>query len=160
MDADLARQIWRYDPETGKFFWLVSSRYKVLIGDEAGYFDGKYNRLAYAGKQYKSARVAWLMMTGKWPVDQIDHINQVKTDDRFCNLREATNAQNVCNAKVRGRSSVRGIFKRAYGYQVYLHKGFKHFYIGSFKNLEDAVKARNFASQKLHGEFATQERLL
>lgn len=39
------------------------------------------------GKQYKAHRVAWLLATGEYPTEEIDHFNRDKTDNRFDNLR-------------------------------------------------------------------------
>ena len=39
-------------------------------------------------------------MTGNWPKDMIDHRNRAKKDNRWCNLREVTRAQNAHNTGV------------------------------------------------------------
>jgi hypothetical protein len=49
------------------------------------------------GKQQRVHRLIWLYMTGEWPKDQIDHINNVKHDNRWKNLREADNQLNHYN---------------------------------------------------------------
>lgn len=143
LTAEEAKGIWRYDPDTGYFFWLISPKYDVLIGDRAGYFDGKYWRLRYKKKNYKASRVAWLVMTGSWPLDQIDHINRVKADDSFCNLREATNQENCNNRKVRSDNSlgISGICGDRSGFSVYRRGN----YVGHFKDLEQAKIARRLS---------------
>jgi HNH endonuclease len=46
---------------------------------------------------YRAGRLAWLYMTGEWPKNQIDHINRDKADNRFCNLRDVTQTENMRN---------------------------------------------------------------
>ena len=46
---------------------------------------------------YYSSRLAWLYMTGEWPEDQVDHINRIRDDDRWINLRAANQSQNSYN---------------------------------------------------------------
>ena len=60
-----------------------------LIG---GYFHGIiFNRL------YHVHRVIWFYMTGNFPKDQIDHINHIRNDNRWINLREASIQENDKN---------------------------------------------------------------
>lgn len=156
LTADTAKSIWRYEPLTGHFYWLLSPKYDVAIGSKAGWFDGKYYRLSYKGKRYKCSRVAWLITYGEWPAEQIDHINGIKSDDRIENLRKATNAQNACNALAKSSSylGLRGISKKRYGYQVLLGKNGGTVYVGHFKTIEAATAARDSAARELHGDFA------
>lgn len=89
----------RYEPDTGKFYWLVSGRGQTKrAGAEAGSKSSNgYTQLKYGGKVYLAHRLAWLFYYGEWPVNEIDHINRGKRDNRISNLREATRAQNLKN---------------------------------------------------------------
>ena len=40
-------------------------------------------------------------MTGKWPNGEVDHINGIRDDNRWCNLRDVTKSENQRNAKIR-----------------------------------------------------------
>lgn len=42
-----------------------------------------------------SHRIAWAMVNGRWPPDEIDHINRNRADNRLANLREATHLENT-----------------------------------------------------------------
>ena|SRR6266436_2436775 len=156
LTADLAHQIWNYDPDTGHFFHKKAPRYGITIGDRAGHFNGKYMMLRFKGREYKCARVAWLMMTGKWPEHQIDHINGGRLDDRFENLREATNAQNCRNRGVRSNNltGVKGVATSRYGYTSTITANGRKRYLGYFPSIDAAKVAYDAAANELHGDFA------
>ena len=42
-------------------------------------------------------RIVWLLNTGEWPKNTIDHINRDPLDNRFENLRDCTQAENNLN---------------------------------------------------------------
>lgn len=156
LTASEARDIWSYDPETGDFFWKISPKYDIPAGLRAGSFDGKYWRLNFKGRVYKASRVAWLYMTGLWPVHQIDHINGGKADDRFSNLREATNAQNSLNRKVKtsNKLGVKGVHKKRYGFVAQAVIGGRYVLNKQFRTLEAAKAAYDAAVAKAHGQYA------
>lgn len=56
-----------------------------------------YRRVTVGPKSYLAHRIVWLIVTGEWPSDQVDHIDQDRLNNRFANLRAATNAQNARN---------------------------------------------------------------
>lgn len=97
-----------YNDETGVFTRLVSSG-GVRAGEAAGSVKSNgYVYLSIAGKQHLAHRLAWFMVNGVWPENDIDHINGDRTDNRFCNLRLATRAENMQNerkARVSNKSS-------------------------------------------------------
>lgn len=89
----------RYEPDTGKFYWLVSGRGQTKrAGAEAGSKSSNgYTQLKHGGKVYLAHRLAWLFHYGEWPANEIDHINREKRDNRILNLRQATRSQNLKN---------------------------------------------------------------
>jgi HNH endonuclease len=98
LTADRFRYLLDYDPATGVWTWLVSTSNCTRAGAAAGHTgsDG-YHRIKIDGRSYLAHRLAWLYQTGAWPKREIDHRTLNKGDNRFENLREATDAQNVHN---------------------------------------------------------------
>lgn len=93
-------EILNYDPETGIFRWKISPALRVKIGDVAGSRQsGGYLQFAICRRLYRVHRVAWFYMTGEWPAQDLDHINGIKDDNRFANLRPSTRSQNQHNQR-------------------------------------------------------------
>jgi HNH endonuclease len=94
------KSILHYDPETGVWTWIKPPKHNLrLLDREAGYArspDG-YRVIRIWGAPYYASRLACLYMTGKWPDEEMDHINRDPTDDRWDNLREATSSLNKYN---------------------------------------------------------------
>lgn len=100
LTAQRLRELLSYDATTGRFTWLVS-RPGTFAGSVAGHLDSRsssgYRTICINWKTHREHRLAWLYMTGEWPVSLIDHINGVRDDNRWCNLREANKSQNGQN---------------------------------------------------------------
>lgn len=94
------RELTHYDPETGIFRWRVNRNNNAKKGDVLGKFsvspDG-YKTTMIDRKTQLQHRLAWLYVYGEWPINKIDHINRIKTDNRIRNLRCVTNDQNMQN---------------------------------------------------------------
>jgi len=58
--------------------------------------DGYY-RVFINGRGYSLARLAWYISNGAWPIEEIDHINRNRIDNRLTNLREVSRAENARN---------------------------------------------------------------
>lgn len=92
------KELLHYDPGTGDFTRLVRTSNSVKIGDIAGGLDADgYRYIRVEGKKYRAHRLAWLWMTGAWPIDQLDHRNGVRDDNRWDNLRESSQVENMQN---------------------------------------------------------------
>lgn len=151
------KNLLHYDPLTGVFTWLNSSR-KGFNGKVAGSLrnDG-YWAIKIKGKSEYAQRVAWLYMMGNWPTSTVDHKDLNKLNNRWLNLRIASQQEQCCNRGVAknntsGHKGVHWEAKRnrwlAYSY----HKGKRHFF-GYHKQKEDAVTAAENGRQALHKEF-------
>lgn len=144
-----------YDPLTGIWTWRNPlPRSKMKSGDIAGRITGGRRQIRIASGFFYASRLAWLYMTGEWPQDQIDHINRIRDDDRWENLREANQSQNSFNRSWCEESGEwRGI--RCCGNQFAVSIGNQ--YLGLFKTFEEAKAARDMKLMHKAGEFASME---
>jgi len=158
LTADYLRHVLHYDPLTGAWTWMNPvKRSKMHRGDVAGRIDCNGRRqIRIASGFFYSARLAHLYMTGEWPKDQMDHINRIRDDDRWENLRQATQSQNSYNREwAEAGGEWRGI--RANGNKFVVCIGGQ--YLGNFPTFEGAKAVRDKALQDWAGPFAvTPER--
>jgi len=102
------KEVLRYEPESGKWFWIKTSKYrKSNLGKEAGCVSKSGNlkgrrSINVRGKLYLASRLAWLYMTGKWPKHMIDHMDGNPSNDKWENLRDIRRGENVRNSMKRG----------------------------------------------------------
>jgi len=92
------KEILHYDPETGVFTWLEQISKKSKPGTVAGYYSSYgYRGITILNQQHRAHRLAFLYMEGDLPPSHVDHINRVRDDNRWCNLRHATPSINASN---------------------------------------------------------------
>lgn len=149
------KELLHYNPDTGLFTWKVSLSKRVKVGDIAGTVKNPgYLRIRIDGKPYYAHRLAWLYVYGAWPKDQIDHINGERTDNRICNLREATNAENQQNRKkqINNVSGYPGVYwnKSGQKWQARIKINSKTKYLGLFETPEAGHHAYLAAKAELH----------
>lgn len=156
--AEIAEWL-RYEPDTGDFFWRRPIRNQRAVGAKAGSIDSNgYFRIMVRGVRYKAHRLAWLLMTEVWPTGEIDHINGVKSDNRFCNLREATPSQQRANCPVRrnSRSQTKNVYFRPKDgkWIVRMRVNGKWNFFGSYANKEEAAHVAHLKEVEIYGEFS------
>lgn len=156
--GDWIRSLLEYDPFTGEFYWLKSG-HGISAGDLAGsvYANG-YRYIQIYSEDYRASRLAWFFVTGEDPIEFIDHKNKVRDDNRFNNLRKATNSQNQANTgpKSTNTSGFKGV-----SYQLSRGKWIAMITVdGKAKNLgryatrAEAARAYSRAAIEAWGEFA------
>jgi hypothetical protein len=148
------RQVLRYNRRTGVFTWIESAPGRKL-GRRAGSSAGKnwYRQIVIDRETYLEHRLAWFYVTGRWPIHQVDHKNRIKHDNRWRNLRSATQKQNAENVNVRRHSGsgVKGVHwdSSRQKWQAYIGHRHQRLHLGRFASLKAAVAARKRAEQRL-----------
>lgn len=155
LTAEIAREFLEYSPSTGELKWKISPSIRIKAGEIAGSDDGDgYIQICISGKRYKAHRLAWLIVTGSWPKEQIDHINGSRSDNRWGNLRSVTRHQNSLNKaiQINNTSGCLGVYKSSTGgkWVAQINIKGKRIRLGSFDDFEKAVAARKMA-EKLNG---------
>jgi hypothetical protein len=87
--------------------------------------------------------------------DIVDHIDGNGLNNRRCNLRVCTYAQNQANARPRGGASqFIGVTRQRDRWQAAITCQGKCHYLGLFDDEVEAARARDRKAHELHGEFA------
>lgn len=154
LTAERLRDVLEYNQETGEFIRRHSFG-SCKAGETTGTCNGKgYINISVDGVPYRAHRLAWLYVTGEWPIAEIDHINGIREDNRFCNLRQATSAENAQNRKAHRNSKTKALgvslHKSTGTWRMSLSaKGLGRL-VGYFKTQEEAIEAYKKAKQALH----------
>lgn len=153
------REVLKYDPDTGWFTWLVRTSIRTAVGQRAGTRHKFGYRLIYVDSvRYREQHLAWFYMYGYWPKNQLDHINRVRDDNRWCNLRAATASQNRANSAVRSQSKlgVKGVQQMRSGrYRANVRDHGVYVCLGTYDTIEEAVAVHTARHRELHGKFSS-----
>jgi len=150
------KALLNYDPDTGVFTRIASTSSKAMAGSIAGTFNKTlmYRFIMIDYKLYREHRLAWLYMTGEWPDGEIDHINHIRNDNRWDNLRCVTAKENRKNQSIRSdnTSGVTGVYwhKRRGKWRSIITVDGNQIHLGWYKDKSDAVAARKL-SEVEHG---------
>lgn len=162
LTAQRLREVLHYNPDSGDWIWLKTLSVRREAGSPAGEVKSSgYLFIGVDGSRYRAHRLAWLYMTGVWPTEQVDHINGVRSDNRWINLRAANNTQNAANMRVRYSNivGVKGVKKyegkRGVRWRAAISIQRKTRHLGSFASLEEAQSAYALAAKEAWGVYAS-----
>lgn len=159
------KELLDYDQNSGSLLWKskvddgpVNRRWNTLIaGKTAGSLPKKseYWWISIDDENHLLHRVIFKWMTGRDP-QLVDHADGNKLNNRWNNLREASENQNRCNSLNRpGKSGVKGLSQTRQGKwkgTVYLNR--KRYTTPSFVQKQDAINALDILRSNIHGIFA------
>lgn len=159
LTAAKLRKVLKYDMETGIFSWDINAARNARAGSTAGcHLTSGYIQITVNGSKYRAHILAFLYVTGKWPKDEIDHIDRNPKNNRWENLREATRSENAANSimKSNNTSGFKGVSwsKSDKKWVGAIRVRGKHFYLGSFDTPEEAHEAYKMAAKEGFGDFA------
>ncbi|AJY13486.1 HNH endonuclease [Burkholderia dolosa] len=108
--AQRLRELLNYDPETGVLTWRVGRQGNAGAGSVAGDVNARgYRRVSVDRRRVMAHVLIWVIVTGEWPDRDIDHVNGVRSDNRWSNLRLATRSENNQNQRNARRDNVAGL---------------------------------------------------
>ena len=165
MNIDYLRERLALNAATGHLTWKVAtipgSWNSRRAGKRAGNDKGRgYRMLRVGGVAYLEHRVAYAIATGVDPAEMsVDHINGDRSDNRPCNLRLATNTENIRSRHKLNRNNTSGEHgvhwsKAASKWTAVIKVNRASVYLGLFENLEDARAARIAAEVAHYGAFS------
>lgn len=154
LTQEYLKECFDYCPSTGALTWKErpASHFKQkrrhlafitrCAGKNAGHInDQGYCFVSICGKRHRAHRLIYMYMTGDMPV-AIDHINHIRNDNRWENLRVVTTGENNRNLSPRkdSESGVPGVrfHKQTGKWRV---RAFDNHY-GLYENMEDAIAKR------------------
>jgi len=138
-----------YDRETGLFTWLTTTK-NCKKGDVAGAKnDQGYIVISVDDVKYRAHRLAWFYVYGVWP-ENIDHIDHIRANNKFNNLRNVTHQENHKNASLskNNKSGFNGVSwcNRDELWIAGIRINGNRINLGGYKNKDRAIKRREFAN--------------
>lgn len=154
--ADQLRAHTHYDPETGIFTRRADG---VRLGHKRGGEAGRnYVGIMVLGQQLYAHRAAWCYMTGGWPAHTVDHRDTDRQNNRWSNLRAATQAQQLMNRKMpkHNQSGLKGVcmHRRSGLFGARIRKDGRQISLGYYSCPAAAHFAYLVAADRMFGEYA------
>jgi len=166
LTQEIVRELLDYNPDTGVLTWKFRSEkwfattgaFKSwntrFAGVKAGSVstrisNNKWSLIHIFDKTYRPERIIHLWLHGVWP-NRIDHTDGNGLNNCKTNLRNGTHAESCRNRTLSksNNTGVSGVRNRNGRYSSQITINSKQIWLGSFKNLEDAITARKEAEIK------------
>ena len=149
LTQEILQKLFTYDPLTG-VMTVRLPQHQRKVGDEIGSLGSShgYREASVFNTTYLVHRLIWMYMTGKFP-EYIDHIDHDKLNNRWSNLREVSNQENIknCTLSKNSTSKINGVnqIKSTGKFRAYITLDGKQKHLGVFTTVEEAMEARKTA---------------
>lgn len=149
------RSLLRYDKKTGLFQWKNPGPKQPR-----GWFAGTkgvrdYRRILFAGgKTILAHIVAYAIVEGRWPDDDLDHKNRRQSDNRWKNIRPLGRRRNSFNRSLNKNSTTgfRGVSRFGKRFRASLRIDRRYVSIGLFDDPESAAIAWTKVAREQYGD--------
>jgi hypothetical protein len=166
------RECFDYDTETGELRWRTRPRAHFsrpnvhaafnascagrLFGKVTSDGNGRSGELN--GVDYKAHRLIFKLVTGVDPIE-VDHRDRDRLNNRWSNLRNATQGQNNANVGARrhNRVGLKGVKPHGLRFVARITADRRTVHLGTFPTAEAAHAAYVEAARARWGEFAASE---
>lgn len=143
------KELLHYDPETGVFTWRKSQRVAGCSRKDG------YLKVQVCNRQLCAHRLVFLYVDGFIPSRPVDHINGVRADNRYSNLRVASPAINSQNRTKASSNNLAGLLGVSDGgsegrFKARISAGGVSVNLGVFATPELAHEAYAAAKRRLH----------
>lgn len=165
-ERTVLRSLFDYRAETGQLIW----RFRTWLSPRAAGWNTRYAgtvagtpdkdgylTIRIDGQAHKASRLVWAWVYGKQPVNEIDHRDLDKANNRIGNLRDATHLENRHNRDGNKLKKLPcGVSRRCDGKKwvakIVTEGRYQH--LGSFNSVEEASAAYRHAAVVQRGNFA------
>lgn len=145
-----------FDYRDGELIWKKVLSPRAKVGNSAGsVMSHGYFEIGFNGKRHTRHRLVWEYHNGEIPEGYtIDHINNIRGDDRIENLRLLTKKDNeqasVTVTRSHNTSGHRGVgLRKDTGkWRAFIDLNGKHITLGCFDTKEGAISARLAAEEQ------------
>lgn len=143
-----------YDPETGVFTRLQAVAHNAASG---GTNAAGYTVISVLGTAQYAHRLAFLYMTGAMPEDQVDHINGIRNDNRWSNLRDCSARVNQQNLRTPQSNNQTGLLGVSHWPN---RRGNKHYVAQLFANGRRVLCSYHHTPEEAHAAYIQAKREL
>lgn len=147
--------IYYYDNSDCNFYRKVPTRRNKVGSIVSSCFDRDgYELISVIGLagSVRKHRLVWFYFHGEWPINQIDHIDRNKNNNRIENLRVVTDAENKMNMPLykNNKTGVCGVHwnKARQKWKAKITVASKIYILGHFDDFEEAVDVRKHAEKE------------
>ncbi len=142
---NLLERLFFIDPEKGSIRWRESGTGRRM-NQEAGTVNSDgYRQIGIDNILHYAHHLIWLYTTGRYPEDQIDHIDRNPSNNRIDNLRELTNQEQQFNRSMTyNKEEPMGVSfcsGRKRPYKARISTDGNQVYLGHYKTPEEAHNA-------------------
>ena len=140
------KELLVYDKDVKGLRWIKKNSNASKLYGPAGWLSHGYRRIRIDKIEYTVHSLVWFYHYGKFPSNELDHINRIRDNNVLENLREVTHQQNAFNLPImkHNKSGTPGVCYDKWGsrWRAYHHSTSRRKYLGSFKSKKLAIGAR------------------